>query len=83
METTTPDKRGVRWGLGLGTGQFPCGTYWGHDGAVPGYNSIAYNSQDGQRQAVVLANSVTFSDAVGNAKAQRAFERLVTTAYCG
>ena len=83
METTAPDQRGNLWGLGLGTGQSPCGAFWGHDGAVPGYNSIAYNSKDGTKQLVVLVNSVTFSDTVGNKQAQQAFSRLVNTGYCG
>jgi D-alanyl-D-alanine carboxypeptidase len=83
METTAADPRGNLWGLGLGTGQSPCGEFWGHDGAVPGYNSIAYNSKDGTKQLVVLVNSVTFSDTVGSKRAQQAFGRLVNTGYCG
>jgi D-alanyl-D-alanine carboxypeptidase len=83
METTAADPRGNLWGLGLGTGQSPCGEFWGHDGAVPGYSSVAYNSKDGTKQLVVLVNSVTFSDTVGNKQAQQAFGRLVNTGYCG
>lgn len=83
METTAADPRGNLWGLGLGTGQTPCGEFWGHDGAVPGYNSIALNSKDGTKQLVALVNSVTFSDTVGNKRAQQAFQRVVITGYCG
>jgi hypothetical protein len=50
---------------------------------VPGYSSIAYNSKDGAKQLVVLVNSVTFSDTVGNKRAQQGFGRLVNTGYCG
>jgi D-alanyl-D-alanine carboxypeptidase len=83
MKTTAPDERGVLWGNGIYTGQLSCGAYWGHDGAAPGYFSIAYSSEDGEREAVVLANSVTATDTVGSRKAQRAFGRLVDAAYCG
>jgi D-alanyl-D-alanine carboxypeptidase len=83
METTTADRHGVRWGLGIATGRLPCGAVWGHDGAVPGYDSVTYNSKDGRRQIVVWANSVTSSDKVGGKRAQQAFGRVVNTAYCG
>jgi D-alanyl-D-alanine carboxypeptidase len=83
METTAADRRGNQLGLGLFMGQSSCGEFWGHDGAVPGYDSIALNSKDGTKQVVVLANSVSFSDTVGSPRAQRALERLVDTAYCG
>jgi D-alanyl-D-alanine carboxypeptidase len=83
METTTADRSGVRWGLGIATGRLPCGAFWGHDGAAPGYASLAYNSKDGRRQIVVWANSVTASDKVGGKRAQEAFGRVVKTAYCG
>jgi D-alanyl-D-alanine carboxypeptidase len=83
MTATAADRRGVHWGLGVATGRLACGSAWGHDGAVPGYDSVAYSSRDGRRQAVVLANSITFDDRVGGPAAQRALRRLVTTAYCG
>jgi D-alanyl-D-alanine carboxypeptidase len=83
METTATDRRGNQLGLGLFRGQLPCGEFWGHDGAVPGYDSIALNSKDASKQVVVLANSVSFSDTVGSPRAQRALGRLVETAYCG
>jgi D-alanyl-D-alanine carboxypeptidase len=83
METTAADRYGVRWGLGIATDRLPCGAVWGHDGAVPGYDSVTYNSKDGRRQIVVWANSVTTSDKVGGKRAQQAFGRVVNTAYCG
>jgi D-alanyl-D-alanine carboxypeptidase len=83
METTTADRRGVRWGLGIATGRLPCGAFWGHDGAAPGYGSLAYDSKNGRRQIVVWANSLTRNDKVGDQRAQRAFRRVVRTAYCG
>ena len=55
---------------------------WGHDGALAGYDSIALNSKDGNKQAVILVNSLTLDDKVGDAKAQQALVRLVKTALC-
>jgi hypothetical protein len=55
----------------------------GHDGALPGYASIALTSRHGRRQAVVLVDPITESDTVGNRAAQAAYTRLIATAYCG
>jgi D-alanyl-D-alanine carboxypeptidase len=83
METARDD-----YGLGLARARLPkswgrCGTVWGHDGAIAAYNSTALNSKDGQKQMIVLVNSLTFDDKVGNAQAQAALLRLFKTALCG
>jgi D-alanyl-D-alanine carboxypeptidase len=62
------------WGCG--------GARWGHDGALAAYSSIALNSKDGKKQMVVLVNSLTLDDKVGDAKAQQALVRLFKTALC-
>ena len=82
METPKND-----YGFGLARARLPqswgCGgARWGHDGALAAYNSTALNSKDGQKQAVVLVNSLTFDDKVGDAKAQQALLRLFKTALC-
>lgn len=82
MVTTAPDQRGHQWGLGLDTDRLSCGTYWGHDGAAPGYDTVAYSSRDGRHQAVVYVNSVTLTDQVGTPKAQKAWARVVDAAFC-
>jgi D-alanyl-D-alanine carboxypeptidase len=82
MMTTAADQRGHLWGLGIDTSRLSCGTYWGHDGATPGYDTVAYSSKDGLHQAVVYVNSITLTDKVGNAKAQKAWARVVDAAYC-
>ena len=71
--------RGGGWGLGLLRERFPCGTAWGHDNENPGYTTAAWNSADGRRQIVVVANSF-FSPA---APASRALRRVLVAAYCG
>jgi D-alanyl-D-alanine carboxypeptidase len=45
------------YGLGIWVRQTPCGAVWGHGGAVPGYRTLAFGSEDGSRQAVVLLNT--------------------------
>jgi D-alanyl-D-alanine carboxypeptidase len=75
------------YGLGLARARLPqswgCrGARWGHDGAIAAYNSTALNSTDGKEQAVILVNSLTLDDKVGDAKAQKALLRLFKTALC-
>ena len=80
MKTTTD-------GVGLGLFQTPslCGRpgLWGHDGALAAYLTLAFNSEDGKRQFVILVNSLTFNDQVGSKRAQQALGRLFKTADCG
>jgi len=83
METPKDD-----YGLGLARARLPqtwgCrGARWGHDGAIAAYNSTALNSKDGQQQAVILVNSLTLDDKVGDAQAQQALVRLFKSALCG
>ncbi len=78
METFEDD-----YGLGLFHVKLPCGEIVGHDGAIAAYLTLAFNSTDGKRQFVVLANSLTFDDQVGGKQAQRALGRLLQTAACG
>jgi hypothetical protein len=41
------------------------------------------NSKDGKQQAVILVNSLTLDDKVGDAQSQQALVRLFKTALCG
>jgi D-alanyl-D-alanine carboxypeptidase len=76
MKTTVPIQDGsAGYGLGLASVPADCGTAYGHDGGVPGYTSIAYSSENGSRQAIVLINlspgsnrlASRFGDAFGSA----------------
>jgi D-alanyl-D-alanine carboxypeptidase len=71
---------GGGWGLGLLREEFPCGAAWGHDSENPGYMSAAWNSEDGQRQVVVIINSHFFDHDQPTSEAMR---NLLVTAYCG
>jgi D-alanyl-D-alanine carboxypeptidase len=62
MRTTVPEDpaapNGNGYGLGLRRVVTPCGTVWGHDGQVGGYNSVTYTDGTGRRTADVLTSTV-------------------------
>jgi D-alanyl-D-alanine carboxypeptidase len=55
-----------KYGLGLAEDRLQCGMALGHTGGVPGYTSIAYSSEDGSHQAIVLINTSPGSDRLGS-----------------
>jgi len=83
MTATVPRGPGLGYGLGIARFATPCGPRIGHDGAVPGYASLALNDARGRRQAVILVNTITDQETVGGPAAQAAYARLVATAVCG
>ena len=76
MRTTVPNSDG--YGLGLIKLDSPCGTVWGHDGQVGGYNSYTYT--DGRRTVAVFTTTV-FGLATAPA-AGAANQHLLTDAIC-
>jgi D-alanyl-D-alanine carboxypeptidase len=54
---TTTDVDGTTYGLGIIRLETPCGTVWGHNGAVFGYISDVFTRPDGSRQVVLVENS--------------------------
>jgi D-alanyl-D-alanine carboxypeptidase len=70
---------GVRYGLGIAQVQTPCGTAWGNRGGLPGYGTTTLSGKDANRQIVVLA---TREETLPE-RADRAYERVLATAYCG
>ncbi|GAA3884128.1 serine hydrolase domain-containing protein [Streptomyces sedi] len=44
------------YGLGVYEVELPCGTFWGHDGVVWGASTLAFSSEDGERQASIGYN---------------------------
>ncbi len=62
MKTAVPSNGSSQYGLGLASDPSDCGRVLGHTGGVPGYTSIAYSSEDGGRQTVVLINTSPGSD---------------------
>ena len=87
MQTTVPmGPPGEDYGLGLwhtSSFGFPVARSgctdrgWGHDGDLAGYRSVAFASEDGRRQVVVLVNDDTLSR-----RAERALARVVGDGFC-
>jgi D-alanyl-D-alanine carboxypeptidase len=62
MRRPTPASRHT-YGLGLGVYHLPCGTFYGHGGAVNGTGSIAMVDEAGERTVVVAMNLLRDVDA--------------------
>jgi D-alanyl-D-alanine carboxypeptidase len=62
----------------MGQAESPCGSAWGHLGIAPGYTTIALASKDGERQVVILANTVFMSE-----EPWRVLADLTWACYCG
>jgi D-alanyl-D-alanine carboxypeptidase len=85
--TTVPAdwEESVGYGLGIeevtsvmGQGESPCGPAWGHLGFAPGYTTIALASEDGDRQVVILANTVFMSE-----EPWKGLAELTWACFCG
>jgi D-alanyl-D-alanine carboxypeptidase len=61
MRTTVPEDPSAPdddgYGLDLIKVVSPCGTVWGHDGQVGGYNSVTYTDSTGRRTVDVLTST--------------------------
>jgi D-alanyl-D-alanine carboxypeptidase len=81
----TPDPHiETRYGIGVWRMStfYPCGTFIGHDGSIPGYDVSAYSSLDGKRQFSVMVNDLTPAETVGDEAAQEAWKQLQFAAAC-
>ena len=86
LSTVASDwEESVGYGLGIeevsslmGVADSPCGTAWGHLGFSFGYTTIALASETGDRQVVILANTLLWSDV-----AWSALGGLTWACYCG
>jgi len=68
MKETRPTDRSFDYGLGLYRKETPCGTVWGNDGGVPGYDTVAWNDESGRR-GFALAIPTFPDDAIDAAQA--------------
>jgi D-alanyl-D-alanine carboxypeptidase len=84
MLATDPNVPSTHYAMGVWRWDdaHPCGSFVGHDGAAPGYDTTTFSRLDGNWQYSVLTNSLTPQDTVGDAVAQQAFAELVNTAAC-
>ena len=62
----------------VGLADSPCGSAWGHLGFSPGYSTIALASETGDRQVVVLANTLLQTE-----EPWKALGDLTWACYCG
>ncbi|GII60946.1 serine hydrolase [Sphaerisporangium krabiense] len=86
MRTTVPvDPRqpdGPGYGLGIQTGPHPCGTFWGHDGGIPGYLTVNVTDRAGGRTAMVLVATESWIEFETDPKIAEAAGALQTAAIC-
>ncbi|MFF0575481.1 serine hydrolase domain-containing protein [Streptosporangium saharense] len=84
VDARQPD--GPGYGLGIQTAATPCGTFWGHDGGIPGYLTTNITDRAGGRTASVLVSTEFWAEFETNpklAKATQAFQSAVTCAMFG
>ncbi|MFG6198196.1 serine hydrolase domain-containing protein [Nonomuraea sp. JJY05] len=86
LRTTVPvDPRqpdGPGYGLGIQTGAHPCGTFWGHDGGMPGYLTTSITDRTGTRSATVLVSTELWAEFEADPKIAKAARALQTAVTC-
>jgi D-alanyl-D-alanine carboxypeptidase len=86
MFATDPAVPTTKYGMGVfrfdHDNYLHCGSFIGHDGGIPGYDTVAYSSIDGQRQFALVVTSFTMDEKAGDEAAQKAFGDLVEAIAC-
>jgi D-alanyl-D-alanine carboxypeptidase len=59
-----------------------CGDFVGHDGGIPGYDTVAYSSVDGKRQFGLVVTSFTMDEKAGDEAAHKAYGDLIEAIAC-
>ncbi|MEV4369435.1 serine hydrolase domain-containing protein [Nonomuraea sp. NPDC049637] len=80
MDPRQPD--GPGYGLGIQTADHPCGTFWGHDGGMPGYLTTNLTDRTGGRTATVLIASEFWAEFEADPKLAKAVQALQTAVTC-
>jgi D-alanyl-D-alanine carboxypeptidase len=68
MKTTVPGFKGFEYGLGIMPYPTACGTLWGNGGDIAGYSNTFLNTEDGTRQAAVMADTNPAPEGVDEAR---------------
>lgn len=63
--------------LMMGKAETSCVPAWGHIGTTAGYTTIALASEGGDRQVVIMANSLVLTE-----ETWEALRRLTWASYC-
>ncbi|MEV5967089.1 serine hydrolase domain-containing protein [Kribbella sp. NPDC051952] len=86
LRTTVPQDPeqpdGPGYGLGIQTGDTPCGTIWGHDGGMPGYLTANVTNSTGNRTATLLISTESWSEFGSEPKIAAAAQSLQTAVIC-
>jgi len=78
MKDLIPVEDEHSYGLGLYRTETACGPVWGHDGSIPGYETIARNDETGRRGiALGLPTDADADEQIGEAA-----DRLIDVATC-
>ncbi|WP_231332712.1 serine hydrolase domain-containing protein [Actinomadura graeca] len=80
VDAEHPD--GPGYGLGIQTGTGPCGTFWGHDGGVPGYLTTTLTDRAGGRTATVLIATEFWAEFEADPKIAEAAHALQNAVTC-
>ncbi|WP_433323334.1 serine hydrolase domain-containing protein [Spirillospora sp. CA-294931] len=86
MRATVPvrpgEPDGPGYGLGVQTGAGPCGTFWGHDGGMPGYLSTGLSDGSGRRASTVLISAEFWAEFEADPEMARAAKALQDATTC-
>ncbi|WP_245667886.1 serine hydrolase domain-containing protein [Actinomadura macra] len=86
MRTTVPvdphQPDGPGYGLGIQTGPSACGTFWGHDGGMPGYLSVNITDRTGGRTATMLVSTESWAEFGADPKMTEAAQSLQKALIC-
>ncbi|MFD1938517.1 serine hydrolase domain-containing protein [Nonomuraea mangrovi] len=80
VDSQHPD--GPGYGLGIQTGTHPCGTFWGHDGGMPGYLTTTLTDRTGGRSATVLISTELWAEFEADPKIAKAAQALQMAVTC-
>lgn len=78
MRTTV----GPGYGLGIQTGAHRCGTFWGHDGGMPGYLTTTLTDSSGSRTATVVIATEFWAEFEADPKIAKAAQALQMAVTC-
>jgi D-alanyl-D-alanine carboxypeptidase len=84
MFTVDPQGPESRYAMGLWrlNDFYPCGSFIGHDGNTPGYDSVGYASLDGRRAFSVVVTSSSLDDKAGDEAAHAAWTKMALAVGC-
>jgi D-alanyl-D-alanine carboxypeptidase len=84
MFTVDPQGPESRYAMGLWrlNDFYPCGSFIGHDGNTPGYDSVGYASLDGKRAFSVVVTSSSLDDKAGDEVAHAAWTKMTLAVGC-